>query len=290
MRCDPSWSFLKTQVIRRRILFSPEVLIIPFLALEQQLRAFISTENQRYNDECDDKLIESARNGSLDIEEVIKDYERLYKEEIADPSEIVGPNDDEIFAQSFHTLVHSSSLPAILTKEKSYADVIADLNRRMNEELENLNLAQQLEMDQHIEMLDQVTTNDDINLLLSQHHRNRDGFLSQWQAEMDSKRGGQRNQYRNWITNEVGKNFMNNESNHTAMGSRSSIFSVQNSSMEESFTIHLGSQLKHMHNIRIITADITDLCSPLHQTEKWVVNRIIILLYFLIPNPLFLLV
>lgn len=35
-------------------------------------------------------------------------------------------------------------------------------------------------------------------------------------------------------------------------------------SMEESFTIHLGSQLKHMHNIRILAANVIDLCGPLH--------------------------
>lgn len=34
--------------------------------------------------------------------------------------------------------------------------------------------------------------------------------------------------------------------------------------MEESFTIHLGSQLKHMHNIRILAANVIDLCGPLH--------------------------
>jgi len=38
--------------------------------------------------------------------------------------------------------------------------------------------------------------------------------------------------------------------------------------MEESFTIHLGSQLKHMHNIRILSANVTDLCSPLHAEES----------------------
>lgn len=237
--------------------------------LEEQLKVFIETENQAYYDNCDEELLEKARNGSIDIESVIRDYERLYKE-IADPSDIVGPNDDDIFAQSFHTLVHSSSLPAILQKEKTYADVIADLNRRMNEEMETLNVAQQLEMEQHIELLDQYTTNDDINVLLSQHHSNRDMFQDQWRSERDSKMGSQKNSYRNWITNQVSENFLNNESSHTAMGSRSSIFSVQNSSMEESFTIHLGSQLKHMHNIRILSADVADLCSPLHQTEKLV--------------------
>lgn len=232
------------------------------------LKSFVAEQNQAYYDDCDDELLEKARNGSLDVEALIKDYEKLCKEEIRDSTDIVGPNDDEIFAQSFHTLVHSSSLPTILVKEKAYADVVADLCRRMNEEMETLNVAQQLEMDQHIELLDKHTTMDDINVLLSQHHANRDMIQSQWETEVASKRGCQKNEYRNWVNNQVMNNFLNNESTHTAMGSRSSIFSVQNSSMEESFTIHLGSQLKHMHNIRILSADVGDLCSPLHQTEK----------------------
>lgn len=233
------------------------------------LKQFIHIENQAYYDECDNKLLESAKNGSIDVESLIRDFEKRTKEEVGDPKDICGPSDDEIFAQSFHTLVHSSSLPAILQKEKTYADVIAELSRRMNEEMETLNVAQQLEMDQHIELLDKFTTNEDINGLLGQHHHNREKFLNQWQIELESRRGHQKKDYRNWITNEVGWNLMNNESTSTAMGSRSSIFSVQNSSMEESFTIHLGSQLKHMHNIRILTADVADLCSPLHQTEKY---------------------
>lgn len=30
--------------------------------------------------------------------------------------------------------------------------------------------------------------------------------------------------------------------------------------LEESFTIHLGSQMKQMHNIRIMSADVLHLC------------------------------
>lgn len=200
----------------------------------------------------------------------MENYEKLLKEEIRDTTDIVGPNDDEIFAQSFHTLVHSSTLPQILVKEKGYADIIADLNRRMNEEMESLSVAQQMEMDEHVELLDSnLTTPEDINRLLGQHHGNRDEIQNQWRTELRSKRGSQRNEYRNWVNNEVMRNFLNNESTPTPMGSRSSIFSVQHSSMEESFTIHLGSQLKHMHNIRMLCSDpVADLCGPLHQMEK----------------------
>lgn len=31
--------------------------------------------------------------------------------------------------------------------------------------------------------------------------------------------------------------------------------------LEESFTIHLGSQLKQMHNIRILSANVMELCA-----------------------------
>jgi hypothetical protein len=42
---------------------------------------------------------------------------------------------------------------------------------------------------------------------------------------------------------------------------------------EESFTIHLGSQLKSSHNIRILAADIIDLCSPLlNENNELVIN------------------
>lgn len=46
------------------------------------------------------------------------------------------------------------------------------------------------------------------------------------------------------------------------------MFVMQSPSMEESFTIHLGSQQKHMHNIRILSADVNELCSPLHTREE----------------------
>lgn len=58
------------------------------------------------------------------------------------------------------------------------------------------------------------------------------------------------------------------------------MFVLQTPSMEESFTIHLGSQLKHMHNIRILSADINELCSPLHTDEE----RYNIVLFFPIAS------
>lgn len=40
--------------------------------------------------------------------------------------------------------------------------------------------------------------------------------------------------------------------------------------LEESFTIHLGSQMKQMHNIRILTGDVLDFCRTKKSDSGWV--------------------
>lgn len=84
---------------------------------------------------------------------------------------------------------------------------------------------------------------------------------------MEAKKGHQKNEYKNWITSQVSETLFSTLL-PTPIGNRSSMFVMQTPSMEESFTIHLGSQLKHMHNIRILCADIHELCSPLHTEDE----------------------
>ena len=40
--------------------------------------------------------------------------------------------------------------------------------------------------------------------------------------------------------------------------------------LEESFTIHLGSQMKQMHNIRILTGDVLDFCRTKNCDSEYV--------------------
>jgi len=107
----------------------------------------------------------------------------------------------------------------------------------------------------------------DINNLLVQQYTAQNYVTNRNESELEAKKGHQKNEYRDWITSQVGKMLQSSPVN-TPLGNRSSMFISQQPSMEESFTIHLGSQLKHMHNIRILSANITDLCSPLHTEER----------------------
>lgn len=107
----------------------------------------------------------------------------------------------------------------------------------------------------------------DINNLLAQQYTTQNYIRKRYESELEAMRGHQKNEYRDWITSQVGKIFQSSPVS-TPLGNRSSMFVSQQPSLEESFTIHLGSQLKHMHNIRILSANVTDLCSPLHAEES----------------------
>lgn len=66
------------------------------------MEQFIDEENQKYCDEYHDQLCEKVRNNEFDLEAIIRDTEKLYKEELIQFADRVGPTDEDIFAQSFH--------------------------------------------------------------------------------------------------------------------------------------------------------------------------------------------
>ncbi|XP_017141225.1 protein C12orf4 homolog [Drosophila miranda] len=235
--------------------------------LENQLQDFVDTEHQKFLDDYAEKLIAQAANEELDLEAIVRDTDRRYKDELLQFADRVGPRDEDIFAQSFHRLVHSSSLEEILKRERAYAKVIAGMTEHMDSEVETLNTSQQQEMDSQINQLDITTTSEDINNLLAQQYTTQNFVRKRYESELEAKMGHQKNEYRDWITSQVSQMFQVSPV-ATPLGNRSSMFVSQQPSMEESFTIHLGSQLKHMHNIRILSANVTELCSPLHAEES----------------------
>lgn len=242
--------------------------------LKSSLSAFIKAENQKFHDKTDNELVLKAMNGEIDLESIIKNTEKLYKEEVLEYAEKqeACPTDFEIFAQSFNRLVHSSTLPEIMEKEKVYANVISEMTVKMEKEIAALNNRHQYEMDEIIQKLDKTVTTEDVNKLLSKQYAAQSMLRKKWESELDAYRGFQKHEFRNWIVDETVKlqsHASSNVNDQTPLGNKSlTMFVTQQSSQEESFTIHLGSQLKHNHNIRILSARTEDLCSPLYEDES----------------------
>lgn len=145
----------------------------------------------------------------------------------------------------------------------------------MEHEIEDLNQAHQMVMDSKINLLDVETTSEDINKLLAQQYSSSNLIRKQFESELEAKKGHQKNEYREWITSQVGQKLLTS-TDSTSVGNKSPMFpnvSQKPFLMEESFTIYLGSQLKQMHNIRILAADITDLCSPIvNENDELMIN------------------
>lgn len=222
-----------------KITYNIESYNINLPELKNALEKFIREKNQEYFDDRDENLLKKLELGQIETEELIKNTEKWYKEELLQFADRIGPSDEDIFAQCFHRLVHSSSLPEILVKEKIYSKVIVDMITKMDSDI------QQTQLESNVDQLDK----------------------KKFESELEAVKGHQKNEYKEWITSQVSKTFQECPV-ATPLGNRSSMFISQTPSMEESFTIHLGSQLKHMHNIRILSANITDLCSPLHADES----------------------
>lgn len=248
------------------------------LGIRKELKIFYETQKQQILDDDDEKLLNSARMGATDIDAIVQSIDKNYKEEVLDYATKVGPSDDEIFAQSFHRLVHSSSLMDILKKEQRYAKIIIEMNRHRDQEISSLISEQQNEMDAKIEQLDIDTTSEDINNLLSRHYSRQNLVQKRWESEIDAKIGHQKNEYRNWIVQRLSEKMFSPEQRSPSIDlsneddtdgvDPSSMFSFQVPAMEESFTIYLGSQLKHMHNIRLMAANVYDFCNLLHMSES----------------------
>ncbi|KAK0078515.1 hypothetical protein PV325_002398 [Microctonus aethiopoides] len=230
---------------------------------------------QNYYDERDDKLIESATTGNIEIEKIIKAWEKVYKEKTAEYAEPIGTTDEELFAAAYHRLVHSPSLEPILHAEHKYGKDVTEVIQIRNLEYEQLTQKQTEEMRVAVETLEVGSTEKSINEMAGRHFEEQSLLQGHWGSRVDALKLEQRRQYRNWIMGLLEEQQTNMiptpvESPMIPMPivpescETSDCKGLKNTSdypqLEESFTIHLGSQMKQMHNIRILTGDVLDFC------------------------------
>lgn len=245
-------------------------------SIQEELNNFVESQRQQQCCDDDDSLILAVQTGTFNTNDLVNECDNKHKDEILEYTTKTGPTDEEIFAQSFHRLVHSALLMEILMKEQSYAKSIIELNNQHDEQVELLTNRHRTEMDAKINQLDDGTTSDDINNLISIHYSIQNSMQRKWESELDAKMGHQKNDFRNWIVGLLSQmiysldersSIASSSSNHNDSDS-SSKFQDQMPTFEESFTIYLGSQLKHMHNMRLIASNIYDLCDALDLSES----------------------
>lgn len=237
--------------------------------LTKSLGDFVSRETELFYDDAATEAIEKFRKEG-DVTTLAERWARAYREEhlcYATPEE---ETPDSKFPTMYHTLIHSPALDTMLNLEHSYALAVGDMVRERDQTLSHLQKRQTQEMERCVQQVGLGLTDRDINDIAARHFEETQRVSDQWDSRIDSLKQTQKKEFHEWvrtvyedyIVSKGGRGF--GERMRAASKSLAG-HDVQNWTPppprpSESFTIHLGSQLKVMHNLRLLSANILDLC------------------------------
>ncbi|XP_060537153.1 protein C12orf4 homolog isoform X3 [Cylas formicarius] len=244
------------QELAQYLLIKHDLPIYAKEALEINLKEFIEDRTKEYFQRTTHELINKARNHEINVDDIIKDWEKVMREEMVEFGEKKCASDEELFAIAYHKLVHSPALETMLQLEHMYSKTVREKTEEKNASIKKLSEKQSQEMNQAVDKLEKGMTESKINDLVAKHYETHSLLQGRLTSELDTIKEAQRREYREWIMQMVEQN--------QAISSLPAPRNMDNMNagiLEESFTIHLGSQLKQMHNIRILSANVMDLCT-----------------------------
>ena len=184
----------------------------------------------------------------------------------ARPEEV---SNEEVFADVYHSLIHSAGLSATLLQlEHGNAAVIGEKCGERRREVAEMFARQAGEMEAAVEAAAKAANSEEdgaseakVNRLAAQHMEEAQMTQLRWDTALGDARDTQRREFREWVMcvhEELKTNGGNGEKGGGAAGvpRSESAFSIECSMtgsapvLQESFTITLGAQMKQMHNLR----------------------------------------
>ncbi|XP_075986379.1 FERRY endosomal RAB5 effector complex subunit 3 [Anticarsia gemmatalis] len=263
-----------TRELVQRVIYMFRLPVYVEEELTEKLEKFVAHETMLFHNSRDGKLIDKLKNNEVNVEGIIKNWEKSFKDNVMEFAEQKGTSDEEVFAAAYHKLVHSPALDTILQVENSYAKTVRDTLENREEDIKKLTQQQTEEMENKIKQLNISTTEEDINELAAAHFEQQALVAGRWGSQLDALRQTQRAQHRSWLMSTL-EEYQSTSALNTPSNSPLATFSeagalpppsaappaAAGTRLEESFTIHLGSQLKQTHNIRIVAMDLMELCA-----------------------------
>ncbi|CAH1795039.1 unnamed protein product [Owenia fusiformis] len=204
------------------------------------------------------------------MEELVNSWTQSYNQEVACYAKPDVVTEDQMFSEVYHTLIHSPAMEALLDLEHTYALAIVKLQSEREADMKHLESRQQAEMEDAIAKVGTIYTDQQVNQLAQKHYDNTQLIESKWASELSNLQETQKRQYKNHVMklHEAHINPGNGVQSYVQRVRAMSTSAVsterdqiwQPIKMEESFTIHLGAQKKTTHNLRLLCAEVLDLC------------------------------
>ncbi|XP_006862737.1 PREDICTED: uncharacterized protein C12orf4 homolog [Chrysochloris asiatica] len=239
--------------------------------LKEALSQFIEEESLRDYDRDAEASLDAVKSGEVDLHQLASTWAKAYAETTLEHARPEEPSWDEDFADVYHDLIHSPASETLLNLEHNYFVSISELIGERDVELKKLRERQGIEMEKVMQELGKSLTDQDVNSLAAQHFECQQALENKWTNELKQSTAIQKQEYQEWVIklHQDLKN-PNNSSLSEEIKVQPSQFQEsvevngriyeEQRKLEESFTIHLGAQLKTMHNLRLLRADMLDFC------------------------------
>ncbi|XP_006891359.1 PREDICTED: uncharacterized protein C12orf4 homolog [Elephantulus edwardii] len=239
--------------------------------LKEALRNFIEEESLRDYDRDAEASLEAVKSGEVDLHQLASAWAKAYAETTLEHARPEEPSWDEDFADVYHDLIHSPASETLLNLEHNYFVSISELIGERDVELKKLRERQGIEMEKVMQELGKSLTDQDVNSLAAQHFESQQDLENKWTNELKQSTAIQKQEYQEWVIklHQDLKNPNNSSLSEEikvqpsqfreSVEANGRIYEEQRK-LEESFTIHLGAQLKTMHNLRLLRADMLDFC------------------------------
>ncbi|XP_077995814.1 ferry endosomal RAB5 effector complex subunit 3-like [Glandiceps talaboti] len=246
--------------------------------LQDSLEEFVAKETSKYYDDNASKLMTKLIDGEIDIGQTAEKWNKAFTKEHKAYATEKGSNTEVAFGEIYHKLIHSAALETLLNLEHSYAVAVEGTISQRDLALGKLQKRQGDEMEQAVQGLGISYTDDQVNQLAARHFEDTQMLEVKWASELSSLQESQRREFKEWVST-VHEDMVSSPDGQSAVTvqriramsdaapvQRLEEDQSQQSRLEESFTIHLGAQMKTMHNLRLMCVDVLDLCR--HKTHK----------------------
>lgn len=239
--------------------------------LKTALSSFIERETIQDYDRDAELALQRLSKGEVDTDQLANAWARAYSETTLEHARPEEASWDEDFADVYHELIHSPASDTLLNLEHNYFLSISELISERDMELKKHQERQVVEMDKVMQELGNTVSDQDVNVMASQHFAAQQVLENKWASELKQVTGIQKQEYQEWVIklHEDLQNPNNSKINEEIKVQPSQLTEAQEPGdrrfeeqrqLEESFTIHLGAQLKTMHNLRLVRADVLDFC------------------------------
>ncbi|XP_071831310.1 FERRY endosomal RAB5 effector complex subunit 3-like [Apostichopus japonicus] len=237
--------------------------------LFEEFQKFILTETSKLQDESSSGILKGLEGAAHDkIGKIADQWGKAYTQECVGYTQDRDQKGSSDFTDLYHKLIHSSALEVLFNLEHTYSVAVQDVVFQRDRSIQKRQLKQSQEMEEAVQNLDITHDDQHVNMLAARHFENMQRECQQWDMELKNLQQAQREEFKTYIR-ELANDTNNAEESSIRQRIRAMSDSlpvedtpepVEQPGMNESFTVNLGSQLKTIYNLRLMSMDVLDLC------------------------------